>query len=401
MIWRLAFARLGRLWPIAGLAAALVGGGVTVSLLQQARELARRTELWPCTVPLPTGPWHIGRTTIALDAMSAGDRRAGSLNAELWYPAEVSDRRPTHQRCLGLTFWRKPEVLVTGSLLVAATGTTLPLLVYLPGWGNRRDDNTFVLAELASHGFVVIALDDIAHDPPAEGGSAPEPVPPFDLGSEASYARSLAVAERRVGRSAARVSQVLDRLAALNASSHGSLLDGHIDLSRIGVIGFSFGGTAAAEALLHDPRLRAGANLDGGHMYGEISKTTIEKPYLALNSDFGDLAEAAQSEDIERRLTARMVIKDREIMRRQSSHPGSAVLLIKKTEHTDFSDRLFATTLASVLKGNARSQATLDRIRAVTDRLLVGFFKRALVDQSKDAAAGTLKARDPEVEMLP
>jgi dienelactone hydrolase len=75
---------------------------------------------------------------------------------------------------------------------------------------------------------------------------------------------------------------VLDQLTELN-ERHPNLA-GKLDLSRVGVVGFSKGGCAAGQVCLSEPRVACGVNLDG-FMYGDIVTTNMTRPFLFAHSE--------------------------------------------------------------------------------------------------------------------
>jgi predicted dienelactone hydrolase len=59
-----------------------------------------------------------------------------------------------------------------------------------------------------------------------------------------------------------------------------------LDLDRVGMFGHSLGGAATASAMLVDPRIRAGADLDG--LLFEPARTTgLSRPFLLMSADPG------------------------------------------------------------------------------------------------------------------
>jgi dienelactone hydrolase len=134
-----------------------------------------------------------------------------------------------------------------------------PVVLYLPGWNGRRADNACLLAELASHGFAVAALDD-----PQPGGA-------MDFRDEAAQAATLRRITARLAASVAAVRRLLDALAR----------DG-LDVERAGIVGYSFGGAAAAEASVSEPRLAGVVNLDGW-LFGRAARDGVACPYLLLS----------------------------------------------------------------------------------------------------------------------
>ena len=124
----------------------------------------------------------------------------------------------------------------------------------------NRSQSVFQMEALASRGFVVVAIDHTGYAsttifpdghavPPAPEATWPVFVDP----------RSSAMLDTWV----ADVRFVIDRLEMLNADDSTGLLTGRLDLSRIGYIGASFGGSVVVQALLDEPRIQAGVAQDG------------------------------------------------------------------------------------------------------------------------------------------
>ena len=89
---------------------------------------------------------------------------------------------------------------------------------------------------------------------------------------------------------------VLDELTVLDRggdpdAEHTALpagLTGALDLSRVGMLGWSNGGAASARAVRDDPRIKAGVNLDGT-FWGPIAQQGVDRPFLLMtNSDHSE-----------------------------------------------------------------------------------------------------------------
>ncbi len=65
------------------------------------------------------------------------------------------------------------------------------------------------------------------------------------------------------------------------------LRGGRIDVSKVAVIGHSFGGAASIAALSEDPRVVAAANIDGTP-YGDLPDRRLTRPFLLLQSDYAE-----------------------------------------------------------------------------------------------------------------
>src|SRR5262249_20541181 len=73
-------------------------------------------------------------------------------------------------------------------------------------------------------------------------------------------------------------------LRALHKIDRLGLLRGRLNLSRIGMFGFSLGGATAADAIRSLPQIRAGADLDGS-LYGHALTSPTKHPFLLLARD--------------------------------------------------------------------------------------------------------------------
>jgi predicted dienelactone hydrolase len=159
-----------------------------------------------------------------------------------------------------------------------------PLLLFSPGNGVPRSLYTSFVADLASHGYVVAAIDHPYSVPivafpdgrvvmQSAGGAET----PFELLSQ------IRAADARF---------VLDRLTG------ASPFRDWIDFSRVGMFGHSIGGVAAAQAAADDRRFAAVANLDGGD--GELDteiQRGVSAPLLLLTKS-GPTAQAATDKDL-------------------------------------------------------------------------------------------------------
>src|SRR5438309_5632389 len=145
-----------------------------------------------------------------------------------------------------------------------------------------------ILAEgLASSGFIVVAAN---HPPDALISVFPDghvfkftaywPV-------EADYrTQGVAIGKFVDEVLVADVRFVLDQLQEMN--SHDHFWQRHLDLSKIGIVGHSLGGTTAALATQEEPRILAGVNLDGSTypgMNADVRPIRVHKPFLFLATE--------------------------------------------------------------------------------------------------------------------
>ncbi|MFG2693114.1 alpha/beta hydrolase family protein [Kitasatospora sp. NPDC048407] len=254
------------------------------------------------TLPAPTGPFPVGTTPLHLIDTSRPNPMPGmnphrELMASIWYPARPTDGLPLapwlpdatmRAFLVGVGFPLDPALVPLTAGRVGApvhrTGHRLPVIVYSHGARSHRADHTVMVQELASHGYVVVAVDHLG-----------------DCFSELPDGRVLTPGDLPGGLYAldyaADARFVLDCVEQLAAGHNPDaerrpLPDGlgaALDTSRIGMFGWSKGATATACTMLADGRVRAGLGLDGPMQpgLGHPSITAdLDRPFLLMTADF-------------------------------------------------------------------------------------------------------------------
>jgi len=80
---------------------------------------------------------------------------------------------------------------------------------------------------------------------------------------------------------------VLTQIERMNLGQVQNAFTGHLDTSRIGVFGQSFGGATAFQVCAVDSRCKATINLDGGQ-YGTLLDDPLQAPFLMMYGKFSD-----------------------------------------------------------------------------------------------------------------
>ena len=249
-------------------------------------------------------------------AAPTGHYRAGTVRLHLVDPTRIDPTSPTHgireimvQVCYPATDTRGFPTAPYLTPLAAAhflasfnlpPGTTLPkttghvgapadrrhgpypVVLYSPGGGTDASLDTGLVEDLVGHGYVVVTMDDTNESPEVEfpggrlvtGTFAPD-----------TDAKSLEAQQVR----AADASSVLNDLTVLNNggnpdAEHAPLpagLAGSLDLSRVGMFGWSLGGAASAQAMHDDARIKAAVNMDGT-FWGPLASSGVSRPFLLL-----------------------------------------------------------------------------------------------------------------------
>ena len=315
------------------------------------------------TTPPPRGPFPVGTMSLAA---SGGDPRVW-----VWFPAQASrtqrfapyrrePRAPDRRASLGRT-QSMPDALPI------ASPARLPVLVFFPGWGTLPSSNTVLLQDLASYGFAVVAADawDAAAYP-GDAEAAADLAVPLVFDSDAEAAAAMAAGARNALRQARLARRVLDRLDRLDADRSGSLA-GRLALAKVGMLGFSFGGSVAVQTALDEPRVAAVANLDGG-VFTDAYRRGFDQPYLLLGEPPVTPAALASPDPAARR-EAVPDLEDEAALQGFLAAHGGVRAIIAGAAHGNFTD---APLLPSLRRHGGRIDP--ERARAIVDDVLLAFF---------------------------
>ncbi|MHC1769443.1 MAG: alpha/beta hydrolase family protein [Verrucomicrobiia bacterium] len=257
-----------------------------------------RTAADPVLTPFlpPSGPHAVGTFSRLLTDPSRSNRFGVATNSSFvvtfWYPARVQpggrvgfgsycDRLLAERRAYWGAYTNRVPSLVSYAspgLPLSPAPDRFPVIIYSHGLGDQqgrsvRTENTEKVLQLASHGYIVLALEHTD-----------------------AYATVLPPGNLIVGRNAwsfnflkdrlKDVTFLLDHLGELNASD--SVFQGRLDLDRLGIMGWSWGGGTSAEALHLEERLKAAVLLDGYFdSTASVLKSGLVKPFMAMMNPSG------------------------------------------------------------------------------------------------------------------
>ena len=218
------------------------------------------------------------------------------------------------------------------------------MLLLSPGLAIPREQYTALSADLASRGYVVIALSapyESAVSVLAGGHVVGQTTHPDVMGPPPHPA-----IERLINIRAADASFVLDQLSRLTQLDPRSPLAGHLDLQHVGIIGHSIGGATAVQVIAADPRFKVAVNLDG-KLFGSQSAAHLTRPLLWIQSDGPQTTEYTQGRD---RLLSRL-------------RDGGALVTILGSTHIGIHRRPVLPDSTRTLRDRPRNRHRLDLAR--------------------------------------
>jgi dienelactone hydrolase len=241
--------------------------------------------------PKPTGPYPVGTVSRLLTDPSRTNRynipTNSSFMVTFWYPAEA------RAGVLPVAYGEKEVIPISPDMVaqfvshafpglpVATNQTSYPVVIYSHSLttGLFRRQNSDKSEELASHGYVVVAVDHMnAATSVFPNGQVVHGTPPADRCDRAAIQTLLDNAIKDI-------QFVLDEL-----NTNDTLLAGRMDLERLGAFGYSWGCVPVAEFCRIDPRCKAVVLFDGGRllqMPPDLNQLGLQKPFLSMNSTGG------------------------------------------------------------------------------------------------------------------
>jgi len=175
------------------------------------------------------------------------------------------------------------------------------------------------------------------------------------------------------------ISYAIDELIKLNQNNKSDWFN-KFDTNKIGVIGHSFGGAAAAEVTALDTRIQAGVNLDGAQ-WGKLIDTTLNKPFMAMYAD----------RNYEEFFSPNFFIFS------QTAKSDFYEVIIKNTGHANYGDLGFWTPLHQFTEtGNINP----NKMSQYTSTLLLTFFNKYLNDEEVELEEILLPKEEILIEKL-
>jgi len=359
-------------------------------------------------LPVPTGSYAVGTRIIHLIDPARSDATFKSGKRELmvqaWYPTDQrSGTRAPYRRSEETTrISSYDSVLLTHSYRdapVARDGAPFPLILFNPSWNGQRTQNTVQMEELASHGFIVVAIDHTHNSTPVAFPDGQvvwvKDMQSIDDFVGVTLEHQIALGDKEVRQQAADDSLVLDALTEM-ASDPASMWYRAVDLNNVGAMGHSFGGAVAIQTAFQDPRVHAAANFDGW-TFGDIWQRPLSKPTMLLYEDDypptqAEIDATQRSGSREDKLYLQLTLGDLKNVERSLGAGGGYEVFIAGTKHMNFSDRALYSHLRRFTNAG-----DIDAVRAfaIINQYTVAFFSHTLKGTQEPLLQET-KRRFPE-----
>lgn len=156
-----------------------------------------------------------------------------------------------------------------------------PVLIFSHGLGSSRVMYTAQLEDLASHGWIILALDH-PHDALvtefADGTVVlMDPTVLDDFPNELPGLIEIRVADVEFIATTLKNSSTVLQIPRLSSTGR------NLNSKHIGILGHSLGGATAAQAVANSSVFPCGANFDGG-IFGPVAETGLDKPFLQIEA---------------------------------------------------------------------------------------------------------------------
>ena len=379
------FAGLLMLKPSAG-AMRMTGAWAIIVLVLAACALSALLPMF--RLPRPTGPFAVGTRVLYLVDQNRTEEndpgRKRELMVQIWYPAAPSrnSRAPYRRREETTLRSSYQSVLWTHSRWnppFAKDGGSFPVLLFNPGWNGRRTSNTYLVEDLASHGFVVVGIDHPYNSDPVvfPDGRAVMPAPSYVTDfSDHSLQQILSSANDELMRQTADTLFVLNQMQAMNRDS-ASPFYRRLDTEHAGALGFSIGGAVAAQACLSDPRILSALDLDGS-LFGPVREQGLPKPFMFILEDIPyrtpeEIARLPHAEQVD----ATIDISDDKMFRKY----GGYRIYLHGATHVSFTDKAIFSPFRSL---SGAGTIPPRRQFSIIRQYALAFFEKTLKGKNPD-----------------
>ena len=404
-------------------------------------------------LPKPTGQYAVGMRTFEIDDASrpgvfaAKPNEPRRLLVRVWYPAgDVAGRQPapyftdaetkSTARSLGalvgfppfFTYNRHVQTNSYVDALLLPGAADLPVVIYSHGYTSFLNQNTVLMEELASHGYIAYSLQhtyDSADTAFPNGDVAPmDPTLQEVTSNEAdrpSQADALGgdTLDKRINALLAFQEFALKTGSRIATRSTKAWMADRIflhdtlqkappesiaeiaragNLAHVGELGMSFGGAIAGELCMYDTRCAAGVNMDGGNFPFSATNAEEPVPFLMFHSDPANIYK-----EMDRPVPATGPRSFNEFSYERIATAGSRPdvyrISVKNTQHLGMSD--FSLFVGDTVKGALFGTAPANTIISAQNDFILGFLDKHLKGVASDFPAKELAKFNGAVVVIP
>lgn len=362
------------------------------------------------SLPKPTGPYPVGTRILYLKDPSRVESHGPNrempreLVVQIWYPATASKNHlAPYQRIPETTLATSyRSVLWTNSRIDApiATGDgPFIVLLFNHRWGGARTQDTFLTEDLASHGYVVAAID---HSYNAGLVAMPDGrilrdafgYEPIDV-TKRTADQIRDVWNNELTTWVADETFVLTALQNENRDQK-SFWYGQLQTSRAGAFGHSFGGSASVQVCSVDARIRSALNLDGW-TFGDVRHRAADQPVMYIYGRKNiPRPENLTSKDPVARTEAELDVSDARQIDSSLQQYGGYKLYVNDTSHMDFTDHSLVSPWRNWTE---RGHIAPSQIQTIVREYVLSFFDKTLRGEKPALLQSGNSSPFPEVQI--
>lgn len=255
-------------------------------------------------LPKLTGSYDIGIKYFHLtdekrkDPFLDKSNKNRELMVKVYYPAKEDATKPFSKYFNGdkkfmkafTEFYNLPDFMFGHLGLVKANSKhdlqlsdkeqSYPVILFSHGGGTTMEVQTAQSEDLASHGYIVVAID---HTYISSATAFPnkivfhgEATTEFDTVEPAEILTEIMADDSKF---------VMDKLGEINKGTMDSIFKGKLNLDKIGAIGHSLGGAVAYDLAINDRRIKASVDLDGRVFITPEENAKNVAPFLMIAND--------------------------------------------------------------------------------------------------------------------
>lgn len=330
------------------------------------------TVLFPVfRLPEPTGQFSVGmieqefysdeqshpiRTSIRFPIdQNEGERLPYFSDTEL-FVEQISEEYSVPSMLLSQLEKVQSHSHAAGSDSLSEEEIEYPVILLSHGFPGSRFFLTHLAEELTSQGYVTVSIDHPGYSIASTFKGEKIIGMNNQLPNPLALAEWDAVVEKEW---LPNIRTVLSGLNQMNEEKFGARLD----LKNVGVIGHSFGGASAFQAMQQIDDVTIGVNLDGTH-FGEPPQKRLEKPYLYLKADPREASTDQSNAEVNQKL-----IDDIEQRSKWASYLAVREYEIEGASHMNFTDFVNYSPLLRTKSLFNASTITLEINKSITSFL--------------------------------